>query len=290
MTAFRTGVMMSEAIIVGAVESSAGAHAIAWAAQRAADREQRIVLYGIVGGAAGAVGASSMISDALQATEEFLQGQAETLRARGLSVETRTDAGDPVALLIEASRSSALLVIGSDYRGPGTGPARGVHGIRIAAGAHCPVVVVPDHDLDATGRTGVVVGVDGSPVSEAAVRFAASEADRLGEPLIAVTTWTPLPAPRHSGAYPHGYLESMSAMAEETLALALAGLRQDYPDLRIDARTQRGYPSEVINGIAATSRLAVIGSHGRGPIARFLLGSISHEVLARLATATAIVR
>jgi len=34
----------------------------------------------------------------------------------------------------------------------------------------------------------------------------------------------------------------------------------------------------------------VLGTHGRGAPARFLLGSISHEVLGRLSTVTAIVR
>ena len=36
--------------------------------------------------------------------------------------------------------------------------------------------------------------------------------------------------------------------------------------------------------------MTVVGSHGRGAFKRFLLGSISHEVLSRLATVTAVVR
>lgn len=126
--------------------------------------------------------------------------------------------------------------------------------------------------------------------SEAATRFAAQEADRLGEPLIAVTVWTPVPLPRHIGAYPLEYVESMESISAETLGVALGGLRQDYPDLQIEERVERGYPSEVINEIAGTARMVVVGSHGRGAVARFLLGSISHEVLARLATVTAVVR
>jgi len=51
-----------------------------------------------------------------------------------------------------------------------------------------------------------------------------------------------------------------------------------------------GYPSTIITELAQDARLAVVGSHGRGAFARLLLGSISHEVLARLGTVTAIVR
>ena len=82
----------------------------------------------------------------------------------------------------------------------------------------------------------------------------------------------------------------MQALAEESLALSAAGLRQDYPDLVIDRHVEEGYPSAVINRLAASARLAVLGTHGRGAVARFLMGSISEEVLGRLATATAIVR
>ena len=172
---------------------------------------------------------------------------------------------------------------------PTQGPPRGAHGVRIAAGAHCPVVVLPD--LEPGGSVvGVVAGVDGSEVSEHAIAYAAAEADRLGEPLTLVTVWSPIVTPYHPGVYPEEYLHNMQALAEEALALSTAGLRQDYPDLHVDRHVEEGYPSAVINRLAASARLRVLGTHGRGAIARFLLGSISEEVLGRLASATAIVR
>ncbi|HOQ21407.1 MAG TPA: universal stress protein, partial [Microbacterium sp.] len=243
------------------------------------------------GGALGTVGEDAVVEDALAATGELLEAQAERIRAAAPSVpvSVRAEAGNPVRVLIEASSRSALLVIGSDYRGPGDGPARGAHGVRIAAGAACPVVVVPDFDTE--GRSGVVVGIDGSSVSEHALRFAAAEADRLGEALVAVSVWTPLTAPRNDLAvYPDLYLENMQASTEEVLSLALAGIASDYPDLVVERRVERGYPSQVLNEIASGARLAVVGTHGRGALARFLLGSISQEVLGRLATVTAVVR
>ncbi|HET6301952.1 universal stress protein [Microbacterium sp.] len=279
---------MSSTIIVGVTAAPAARRAVDWATARAAERGQTVELVAVVGGAIGAVGEESVLNDAVEQTRALLAEEAARVAERGVQVTTRVGRGSPVAWLIEASADADLLVIGSDYKGPGTGPARGAHGLRIAAGAKCPVVVVPD--LDFEGRSGVVVGVDGSEASESAVRFAAAEADRLHEPLIAVTVWTPLEAPRNLGWYPEEYLENMRLLADESLALSLAGTRQDYPDLEIVTRVERGYPSLIINELAATARLAVIGTHGRGALARFLLGSISQEVLARLATVTAVVR
>lgn len=282
---------MNDTITVGVTGAPVTERAIRWAVARAASRRQRLELVGIVGGALGAVGEDAVVEDALAATRDLLEAHAESVRAAApaVPVSVRAEAGDPVRLLIEASTRSALLVIGSDYRGPGDGPDRGAHGVRIAAGASCPVVVVPDFDTEE--RSGVVVGIDGSAVSEHALRFAAAEADRLGEPLMAVSVWTPLSAPRNSLAvYPDLYLENMQATTEEVLALALAGIASDYPDLVVERRVERGYPSQVLNGIAKDARLAVVGTHGRGALARFLLGSISQEVLGRLATVAAVVR
>ena len=280
---------MSDTIVVGVTGSPVAARAVDWAVARAAVRGQRIELVGIVGGALGTVGEREVVAEAMDAAQKLLDSHVARVGDRGVEISTRVAAGNPVALLVEASSTASLLVIGSDYRGPGEGPARGAHGVRIAAGAHCPVVVVPDRDT-AHGE-GVVVGVDGSAVSESAVRFAAAEADRLGEKLIAVSVWTPLQAPRNNLAvYPELYLENMQAATEEVLSLALAGIPSDYPDLVVERVVERGYPSHVINAYAEKARLAVVGTHGRGAIARFLLGSISEEVLGRLATVTVVVR
>lgn len=284
---------MNDTIIVGVTDAAVSERAIDWAVRRAADRGGRVELLSVVGGAIGAVGEDAVISDALRATEAMLNSKVRDITADGIEVTTRTEAGNPVAALIEASRFASLLVIGSDYRGPHSGPARGAHGVRIVAGAHCPVVVLPD--LDLSDRAGVVAGVDGSEVSEHAIAFAAAEADRLGEPLTLVTAWSPVLMPDHGGVYPESgypqeYLVNMQALSQEALSLSTAGLRQDYPDLEIRQHVEEGRPSAVINRLAASARLTVLGTHGRGAIARFLLGSISEEVLARLATATAIVR
>lgn len=282
---------MTEKIVVGVTEAPASRRAVDWAAARAIARKQDLELVSVVGGAIGAVGEAELLSATLAEARAHLEAEASRISTGGLVVSSRVEAGNPVQVLVEASKDAGLLVIGSDYRGPGQGPARGAHGIRIAAAAQSPVIVVPDFDVEVDERHGVVVGVDGSPVSEGAIAFAAAEADRLGEPLTAVIVWTPIAAHRNSLAVvPEMYRAGMEGQAQEALSVSLGGLRSRYPDLEITERVIEGYPSQVLNELGETARLTVVGTRGHGRIRTFLLGSISHEVIQRLASVTAVVR
>ncbi|GAA1469850.1 universal stress protein [Microbacterium thalassium] len=279
---------MSDKVLVGVLPGDPRPHVLKWAALHARGRQRTIELVSIIGGAVGAVGEQSLVVEAEEHARTALEAQRDALVAEGFSVTVHVGHGNPVSGLIEASKDAAMLVIGSDFRGEGHGPVRGPHGIRIVSGAHCPVVVV--REPDERERRGVVVGVDGSEISEKAIAFAAAEADRLGEPLIGVTTWAPMEVPRSPGLYPSEYLHSLAALADEASAISLAGLAQTYPDLVVERRVEQGYPGEAIVDAAWHAHLTVVGSHGRGVIARFLLGSVSEELLMRLPSSAAIVR
>ena len=58
----------------------------------------------------------------------------------------------------------------------------------LAAGARCPVVIVHGR-ASGQAQGPVVVGVDGSPMSEAAIAHAFGEASIRGVPLVALHTW-----------------------------------------------------------------------------------------------------
>ncbi len=279
---------MSEKIVVGITAAPVAERVVAWAAARAAALGQSVELVTVVDGAVGAVGEDGVVRTAYDAARTLLDTHAAQVRRAGAEVTTRVERGNPVAVLVDASQQAALLVIGSDSKGPDSGSVRGAHGIRISAAAHSPVVVVPD--VDVTGRSGVVVGTDGSEVSAGALRFAAAEAAGLGETLTAVSVWTPMPIPGPLSGYPEPYLDDMQGVTAEILRGALTEVREQHPDLEIVERVECGYPSTIITELAKDARLTVVGSHGRGAFARLLLGSISHEVLARLATITAIAR
>lgn len=278
---------MNGGIAVGVTDASGARSALQWAIERAVARRERLMLVCVVGSAWGIGGEEPLIEGAMQKTRALLEEAAAHARAEGADAEVSIERGDPVTRLIDVSARADLLVLGSDFARDGS-PLRGVRGVRIAAGARCPVVVVPD--TGAQDRTGVVVGVDGSEVSEKAVAFAAAEADRAGEALTAVMTWSPVPVPFELDDYPQDYLDRMQSLTTEDLAISLAGLRQDYPDLAVSSVVESGYPAAVLLRASRSARLLVVGSHGRGAFGRFLLGSTSQAVLAHPPTVTAIVR
>lgn len=279
---------MNEKIVVGVSAAPVAERVAEWVARHAAATGDRVELLTIVGGAVGAVGEDGIAQTAQDAAQQMLDAQAARLTTAGVDVTTRVERGNPVAVLVDASEDAALLVIGSDSQGPDSGSVRGAHGIRISAAAHAPVVVVPDFDVSA--RSGVLVGTDGSEVSAGALRFAADYAAQMRETLTAVSVWTPMPIPGPLSGYPEPYLDDMQGVTAEILRGALEPVRAEHPDLEIVERIECGYPSTILTELAKDARLAVVGSHGRGAFARLLLGSISHEVLARLGTVTAIVR
>lgn len=274
-------------IVVGATSKPGSRRAIEWAVARAASTGARLELLSVVGGAVGAVGEQEVVQRAVDAEEAFLRREAEALTARGLDVTVRVTHGNPTKELVEASMDAGLLVIGSDHTG-GTDKHRGPHGTRIVAGAHCPVVVVPD--IDTTGRAGVVVGVDGSEVSHAALAFAAAEASRFGEPLTVVSTWMPVVYTGDIAPYPDMYLTDLQGTTEAFAQSMADEARKSHPHLDVTVHVDEGDPAAVITEVAASARLAVVGTHGRTGLARFLLGSVSTQVLEHLTTVTAAVR
>jgi len=276
---------MADTIIVGVSDAAASRRAVDWAVRRARDLGRPLLLSSVVGGAVGAVGEQELVDRVVAGREERVAALAAELAASGVSVEYTVTHGDPVRRLVEASEDAELLVIGSEPRGRGR---RGQHGARIAAGAHCPVVVVPE--ADDVPRRGVVVGVDGSETSNAAIAFAVAEATRLGEPLRVVSAWMPVTVPGDFGVYPEVYLTDLEEISRANVDAVVQAIAAEHPDLEVEAHVDEGDPAGVIGDHAASAVLTVVGSHGRSGFARFLLGSVSEEVLAHLATVTAVVR
>ncbi|MGI5133265.1 MULTISPECIES: universal stress protein [unclassified Streptomyces] len=122
----------------------------------------------------------------------------------------------------------------------------------------------------------VVVGVDGSASSHAALRWAVRYAGLVGGRVDAVAAWE-LP-----GTYGWSAPVVDTALDEDN---ARQGLVQELRDVlgaegasSVRALLVRGNPADVLLRASEGAEALVVGSHGRGGFARALLGSVSHRV------------
>jgi nucleotide-binding universal stress UspA family protein len=78
-----------------------------------------------------------------RAAEAALAKAVVAVQTPGVELEARVVEGNPVDVLIDASRDADLLVVGSRGRGGVVGLLLGSVSQRCVERAHCPVVVVP---------------------------------------------------------------------------------------------------------------------------------------------------
>lgn len=119
--------------------------------------------------------------------------------------------------------------------------------------------------------TEIVVGVDGSDASARALEWAVGEARPRKAEIRVVTAWSfpalaalPLPGPNWEELQ-----ETARAGADQVLADV------DAAGLPVTAHLAQGRPAEALVNAAAGADLLVVGTHGRGPLAGAVLGSVS---------------
>ena len=121
----------------------------------------------------------------------------------------------------------------------------------------------------------IVVGVDGSPSSTAALRWAIRQAKLTESVVEAVTAWH---LPNSYGFAPivddgMDWADDAGKVLFETLN-EVAG---EDPDVKILPIVQEGQAAEVLVRAAHGADLLVVGCRGHGGFARTLLGSVSQQ-------------
>jgi nucleotide-binding universal stress UspA family protein len=125
----------------------------------------------------------------------------------------------------------------------------------------------------------IVVGVDGSPSSEAAVEFGASEAAAHGATLRLVSAWeVPATVLSSGGVAPDIYL-SFEDEARRIVRDAAARAKAMEPMVSLEERVVEGHAGNALVDEAETADLVVIGRRGHRALTELLLGSISHQVV-----------
>jgi nucleotide-binding universal stress UspA family protein len=220
--------------------------------------------------------------------DRLLQIAAGRVReAIPVTITTKLLTGSVGGSLAKYSGKTSMVVVGS-----GTGHLGGSladRALQVAASSKVPVAVVGTQELD--GRSGVVVGVDGSKEATQAVAFAAAEADREGDELTVVYAINAPDPVVDAGLTSTSLAELIAEEERLVLAETVAGLKEDYPSLPVHQilETERG-PVEALVDAAVSARMLVVGSRGRGGIKRLLLGSTAHGVLKHLPCPTVITR
>ena len=190
------------------------------------------------------------------------------------SIEAQTIVGSTVPTLVDMSREAVRLVVGSRGHGRLRRSLLGSVSSSLVRHAHCPVAVIHEthpHSADAP----VVVGIDGSPVSEAATGLAFEEASLRGVELVAVYAW------HDTGMldFPGIDMAAMASDGELALAERLAGWHERYPDVTVRRVVVGDRPADQLVERSQEAQLVVVGSHGRGGFTGMLLGSVSLAVV-----------
>jgi len=137
-------------------------------------------------------------------------------------------------------------------------------------------------DVDVAGR--IVVGIDGSEESAAALRWAVEEAKLRGARVEAVHAWNyiPMTTTADSGLVPMSWTES-TEMIDATHDAASRAARQVVESVLgtghdVTVTLVQGDASEGLLETAKGAELLVVGNRGRGAIKEALLGSTSGRV------------
>ncbi|OBH00299.1 MULTISPECIES: universal stress protein [unclassified Mycobacterium] len=281
------------AILVGVDGSAAALIAVRWAARDAALRNVPLTVVHVV---------DAPLPEWFEVAAPAGFRQWQEQRARGFIesaikvAKASTDECGPVQIdgkvfhsatiptLVGISADAEMVVVG--YRGHRGALARSSLGSVSSAlvyHAHCAVAVIHDDGamIGDDARTTVLLGIDGSPASEAATAIAFNEASRRGVGLMAMHVWTDPRVSGSKGLFQDAKWDAQLSEEEETLAERLAGWRERYPDVGIRRRIETGDPARRLIEASEQAQLIVVGSHGCGRFRGTLLGSVGAAVVNR---------
>ncbi|MDX8052363.1 universal stress protein [Lentzea sp. BCCO 10_0798] len=136
----------------------------------------------------------------------------------------------------------------------------------------------------------VVVGVDGSPASKAALRWAVEDARRRGCPVDVISAWHPDYGVM-IGPVPAEILLALSPQAmKETAQRNLDAAVQGFEGVEIRRILVEGDPRKALTKASEDAELLVVGSRGHSTVVEVLLGSVSSYCVHHAACPVVVIR
>jgi nucleotide-binding universal stress UspA family protein len=267
-------------VVVGIDGSDTSTAAARWAAGEAHARGAKLVLlYSFelyaYGSKDAALPGSIPYEEAQIAAAELVDGVVKQIEhgRDGLPIEPRIMHESAGTALLEASGEALLTVVSSHGHSARTEELIGSFAIHTAEHGLGPVAVVRNPGSDAGP---IVVGTDGSAISDNAIDYAFTAAHAHKVTLHVVHCAQGSDEDRQLGE----------------LDAALADRRAAHPDVEVVTAVELGNPQQALLDYAAAQGAAqlVVGARGVSGFAGIVLGSVSRSLLAHATVPVIVVR
>ncbi len=265
-------------IVVGVDGSKAAVQAALWAVDEAVSREVPLRLVCAIE-PAEKPDDQEQAAKRLAAAETAARHVAMAVDAsdKTVKIEVEIDQDRPVAVLLKASRSAAMVCIGAvglHHYQPGR---LGSTAAAVATSARCPVAIIRDGGLAGPDPGCIIVEADNSPHTGVLLETAMEEARLRSAPLRVLACW------RTHGGEIRGTQELADANRQVRAELdrRLAHWRRSCPDLDVQAVAVHGSLVDYLTDNAGKVQLVVVGSRDHLTVQQ-LLAPTGNAVLRRL--------
>jgi nucleotide-binding universal stress UspA family protein len=189
--------------------------------------------------------------------------------------------GDPGPVLVDRARKADLLVVGARHHPD----LRGSVSSYCLHHSHTPVAVIPG---DASTRSSrrqqrVVVGVNLTPESAVALKWASREASSRDAELVVAHAWHVAPGSLADLAHHANTRRAQEGRADQELQNWVSDVLGPAPPTPVHLYAEHGGPLDTLMTHAEDADLLVLGSRGHHPLARLLGGSMSGPLSIRCA-------
>jgi nucleotide-binding universal stress UspA family protein len=135
----------------------------------------------------------------------------------------------------------------------------------------------------------IVVGVDGSESSLAALRWAVRQAELTGAPLEVVSAWKWSASDWGWETFPPPDYDPADE-ARRQLDKAISAVLTPGDAIEVGRSVVEGYAAPVLEALSKTADLVVVGSHGHGEFVGLLLGSVSEHCVTHCRCPVVVIR